>query len=81
MIINELEGKVKRKRNPYCIYRRMGSTCTKEPVIDLQANDVVHPILLGSPEQIQKCSEENGLDVSNIEQIDPLNYEALKKWL
>ena len=78
MIINELEGKVKGK-GIRIVFTEGWDPRVQRAVIDLQANDVVHPILLGSPEQIQKCSEENGLDVSNIEQIDPLNYEGIEE--
>ena len=78
MIINELEGKVKGK-GIRIVFTEGWDPRVQRAVIDLQANDVVHPILLGSPEQIQKCSEENGLDVSNIEQIDPLNYDGIEE--
>lgn len=78
MIINELEGKVKGK-GIRIVFTEGWDPRVQRAVIDLQANDVVHPILLGSPEQIQKCSEENGLDVSNIEQIDPLNYDGVEE--
>ena len=78
MIINELEGKVKGK-GIRIVFTEGWDPRVQRAVIDLQATDVVHPILLGSPEQIQKCSEENGLDVSNIEQIDPLNYEGIEE--
>lgn len=78
MIINELEGKVKGK-GIRIVFTEGWDPRVQRAVIDLQANDVVHPILLGSPEQIQKCSEENGLDVSNIEQIDPLNYDCIEE--
>lgn len=76
MIINELEGKVKGK-GIRIVFTEGWDPRVQRAVIDLQANDVVHPILLGSPEQIQKCSEENGLDASNIEQINPLNYDGI----
>ena len=78
MIINELEGKVKGK-GIRIVFTEGWDPRVQRAVIDLQANDVVHPILLGSPEQIQKCSEENGLDVSNIEQINPLNYDGIEE--
>ena len=78
MIINELEGKVKGK-GIRIVFTEGWDPRVQRAVIDLQANDVVHPILLGSPEQIQKCSEENGLDVSNIEQINPLNYNGIEE--
>ena len=78
MIINELEGKVKGK-GIRIVFTEGWDPRVQKAVIDLQANDVVHPILLGSPEEIQKCSEENGLDVSNIEQIDPLHYDRIEE--
>lgn len=78
MIINELEGKVKGK-GIRIVFTEGWDPRVQRAVIDLQANDVVHPILLGSPEQIQKCSEENGLDVSKIEQINPLNYDGIEE--
>lgn len=57
MIINELEGKVKGK-GIRIVFTEGWDPRVQRAVIDLQANDVVHPILLGSQEQIQKCSEE-----------------------
>ena len=78
MIINELEGKVKGK-GIRIVFTEGWDPRVQRAVIDLQANDGVHPNLLGSAEQIQKCSEGNGLDVSHIEQIDPLNYEGIEE--
>ncbi len=76
MIINELEGKVKGK-GIRIVFTEGWDARVQKAVIDLKKNDVVHPILLGSPGQIAECAEENGLDVSGIEQIDPATFDKL----
>lgn len=76
MIINELEGKVKGK-GIRIVFTEGWDARVQKAVIDLKKNDVVHPILLGSPGQIAECAEENGLDVSGIEQIDPAAFDKL----
>lgn len=76
MIINELEGKVKGK-GIRIVFTEGWDARVQKAVIDLKKNDVVNPILLGSPGQIAECAEENGLDVSGIEQIDPVTFDKL----
>lgn len=76
MIINELEGKVKGK-GIRIVFTEGWDARVQKAVIDLKKNDVVNPILLGSPGQIAECAEENGLDVSEIEQIDPATFDKL----
>ena len=76
MIINELEGKVKGK-GIRIVFTEGWDARVQKAVIDLKKNDVVNPILLGSPGQIAECAEENGLDVSGIEQIDPATFDKL----
>lgn len=76
MIINELEGKVKGK-GIRIVFTEGWDARVQKAVIDLKKNDVVQPILLGSPGQIAECAEENGLDVSGIEQIDPATFDKL----
>lgn len=78
MIINELEGKVKGK-GIRIVFTEGWDARVQRAVIDLKENDVIHPILLGSPEQIENCAKENGLDVSGIEQIDPMNYDGIEE--
>lgn len=78
MIINELEGKVKGK-GIRIVFTEGWDARVQRAVIDLKKNDVIHPILLGSPEQIENCAKENGLDVSGIEQIDPMNYDGIEE--
>ena len=76
MIINELEGKVKGK-GIRIVFTEGWDARVQKAVIDLKKNDVVHPILLGTPGQIAECAQENGLDVSGIEQIDPATFDKL----
>ena len=76
MIINELEGKVKGK-GIRIVFTEGWDARVQKAVIDLNKNDVVHPILLGTPGQIAECAQENGLDVSGIEQIDPATFDKL----
>ena len=76
MIINELEGKVKGK-GIRIVFTEGWDARVQKAVIDLKKSDVVHPILLGTPGQIAECAQENGLDVSGIEQIDPATFDKL----
>lgn len=75
MIINELESKIKGK-GIRIVFTEGWDPRVQKAAVDLKANEVVEPILLGTPEEISKCAEENGFDVSNIEQIDPKAYDT-----
>ena len=44
-------------------------------VVRLQAENLVHPVLLGNVEEIKTSAKEHGFDVENIEIIDPNNYD------
>ena len=44
-------------------------------VVRLQAENLVHPVLLGNIEEIKTSAKEHGFDVENIEIIDPNNYD------
>ena len=56
MIINELEGKVKGK-GIRIVFTEGWDARVQRAVIDLKENDVIHPILLGSPEQIERNTD------------------------
>ena len=49
----------------------------KRQLLDLKNNDVVCPVLLGTPEEIAGCAQKNSLNVEGIEQIDPNNFEHM----
>ncbi|MBM6614633.1 phosphate acetyltransferase [Desemzia sp. RIT804] len=44
-------------------------------VVRLQAENLVHPVLLGNVEEIKTSAKDHGFDVENIEIIDPNNYD------
>lgn len=74
MIIDDLEKKIK-GTGVRIVLTEGWDPRVQKAAIALQENDVVHPILLGEPEEISACAEKNGLDVSKVEQISPKNFE------
>lgn len=44
-------------------------------VVRLQAENLVHPVILGNVEEIKTAAKDHGFDVENIEIIDPNNYD------
>ncbi|SFH56046.1 phosphate acetyltransferase [Pisciglobus halotolerans] len=44
-------------------------------VVRLQAEQLLHPVVIGKPEEIQTVAKAHGFDVENIEIIDPNHYE------
>ncbi|MFL2104901.1 phosphate acetyltransferase [Desemzia sp. FAM 23991] len=44
-------------------------------VVRLQAENLVHPVLLGNVEEIKTSAKDHGFNVENIEIIDPNNYD------
>ncbi|MCI3028031.1 phosphate acetyltransferase [Desemzia sp. C1] len=48
-------------------------------VVRLQAENLVHPVLLGNVEEIKQSAKDNGFDVENIEIIDPSSYGEMEE--
>ena len=51
----------------------------QEAAIKLVENNIVVPILLGEPEEIEVCAKENGFDVSNIQQMSPKSFDKMEE--
>lgn len=51
----------------------------QEAAIKLVENNIVVPVLLGEPEEIEACAKENGFDVSNIEQMSPKSFDKMEE--
>ena len=51
----------------------------QEAAIKLVENNIVVPILLGEPEEIEACAKENGFDVSNIQQMSPKSFDKMEE--
>lgn len=47
--------------------------------VRLSVDNLVEPVLIGSEEEIEKAATENGLDASDLESIDPQNYDAFEE--
>ena len=47
--------------------------------VKLVENNIVVPILLGEPEEIEACAKENGFDVSNIQQMSPKSFDKMEE--
>lgn len=78
MIIDELEKKIK-GTGVRIVFTEGWDPRVQKAAIDLHNNDVVHPILLGTPEEIAGCAQKNGLNVDGIEQIDPNNFDNFEE--
>ena len=78
MIINELEKKVTGSGTKI-VFTEGWDPRVQEAAIKLQENNIVHPILLGEPEEIEACAKENGFDVSNIEQMSPKTFDKMEE--
>ena len=76
MIIDELEKKVQGK-GVRIVFTEGWDPRVQKAAIDLKNNDVVCPVLLGTPEEIAGCAQKNSLNVEGIEQIDPNNFEHM----
>ena len=76
MIIDELEKKVQGK-GVRIVFTEGWDPRVQKAAIDLKNNDVVCPVLLGTPEEIAGCAQKNSLNVEGIEQIDPNIFEHM----
>lgn len=78
MIINELEKKVTGSRTRI-VFTEGWDPRVQEAAIKLVENNIVVPILLGEPEEIEACAKENGFDVSNIQQMSPKSFDKMEE--
>ena len=78
MIINELEKKVTGS-GTRIVFTEGWDPRVQEAAIKLVENNIVVPILLGEPEEIEACAKENGFDVSNIQQMSPKSFDKMEK--
>ena len=76
MVIDNLKQKIQGK-NIRIVFTEGWDPRVQEAAIRLKNDNVVHPILLGAPEQIQACAEEHGFDVSDLEQMDPKAFDRI----
>ena len=78
MIINELEKKVTGS-GTRIVFTEGWDQRVQEAAIKLVENNIVVPILLGEPEEIEACAKENGFDVSNIQQMSPKSFDKMEE--
>lgn len=78
MIINELEKKVTGS-GTRIVFTEGWDPRVQEAAIKLVENNIVVPILLGEPEEIEACAKENGFDVSNIQQMSPKSFNKMEE--
>ena len=78
MIINELEKKVTGS-GTRLVFTEGWDPRVQEAAIKLVENNIVVPILLGEPEEIEACAKENGFDVSNIQQMSPKSFDKMEE--
>ena len=78
MIINELEKKVTGS-GTRIVFTESWDPRVQEAAIKLVENNIVVPILLGEPEEIEACAKENGFDVSNIQQMSPKSFDKMEE--
>lgn len=78
MIINELEKKVTGS-GTRIVFTEGWDPRVQEAAIKLVENNIVVPILLGEPKEIEACAKENGFDVSNIQQMSPKSFDKMEE--
>ena len=78
MIINELEKKVTGS-GTRIVFTEGWDPRVQQAAIKLVENNIVVPILLGEPEEIEACAKENGFDVSNIQQMSPKSFDKMEE--
>ena len=78
MIINELEKKVTGS-GTRIVFTEGWDPRVQEAAIKLVENNIVVPILLGEPEEIEACAKENDFDVSNIQQMSPKSFDKMEE--
>ncbi|OUP58979.1 phosphate acetyltransferase [Faecalitalea cylindroides] len=77
-MINELEKKVTGS-GTRIVFTEGWDPRVQEAAIKLVENNIVVPILLGEPEEIEACAKENGFDVSNIQQMSPKSFDKMEE--
>lgn len=78
MVINELEKRVS-GQGTRIVFTEGWDSRVQEAAIKLAENDVVHPILLGEPAEIEACAKENNFDLSKVEQMSPASFENIEE--
>lgn len=78
MVINELEKRVS-GQGTRIVFTEGWDSRVQEAAIKLAENDVVHPILLGEPAEIEACAKENSFDLSKVEQMSPASFENIEE--
>ena len=76
MIIQTLEEKIKGK-GIRIVFTEGWDPRVQRAAVELAKNDVVHPILLGSKEDVEACARKNGFDVSGIERMSPAEFDKM----
>ena len=77
-MFHELESALK-ESFPTIVYPEGTDPRIQESAEKLSRQDIVHVILLGSPDEINKAAEERGYNISKCEIIDPENYDGIEE--
>lgn len=74
-LIEELKGKV-RQAKPEIVFPEGDDSRILRAAIRLNNDGDIKPIVLGNKEELQALAEKEGVELGNLEILDPANYEG-----
>ena len=78
MIIESLKEKIK-GRGIRIVFTEGWDPRVQEAATKLAAENIIVPILLGDPEEIEATAKEHGFDISKIQTMNPATFEDIDK--
>lgn len=75
-LVDELKSKI-RVEKPEIVFPEGDDTRILRAAVRLEQDGDLKPIVLGSKEKLAEIAKEEGIDISNLEIIDPLNYDDI----
>ncbi|MGI5949787.1 phosphate acetyltransferase [Peptoniphilus sp.] len=77
-LIDELKEKIKVKQ-PSIVFPEGNDKRVLRAAVRLKDDGVLEPILLGTKEELEEVAKKEGVDISKLEIIDPLNFDKIDK--
>lgn len=77
-LIDELKEKIKVKQ-PSIVFPEGNDKRVLRAAVRLKDDEVLEPILLGTKEELEEVAKKEGVDISKLEIIDPLNFDKIDK--
>lgn len=75
-LIDELKEKIKAKK-PTIVFPEGNDKRVLRAAVRLKDDEVLEPIVLGDKKELEDVAKKEGVDISKLEIIDPLNYDEI----